>query len=196
MGTATRFTVWLSLFTSIIITSAAAQQILSEFRTGVLIHGTGITAVQKEHGVDLNGELLFVSPVPDRWVDGISPRVQWLLTPRPNIGFDVNTSGYTSQLYFGLTWTATLFKGVLRPQDSIFFNFGFGPAFNNGHIRTTSSNHASLGSNVLFHPSAELGYWFNPRYSLSVYYEHSSNAGLANVNDGLNNLGLRFGLRF
>ena len=54
----------------------------------------------------------------------------------------------------------------------------------------------ALGSNVLFHPSVEICNWFNPRYSVSLYFEHSSNGGLAEQNAGLNNLGIRLGLGF
>ena len=173
-----------------------AQSIVSEVRLGVLDHDIGFLASHKEDGVDLNGEVLFVSPVPYNVVSSIDPRIRWLLTPRPDLGIDVNTAGNTSQLYFGLVWTAVLFKQVFLPNDHIFTSIGFGPAFNNGEHASSDSNHKSLGSNVLFHPSLEIGYWFNPHYSLSVYYEHSSNGGLADRNEGLNNAGIRFGLAF
>jgi lipid A 3-O-deacylase len=174
---------------------ASAQGIVSELQMGVLAHDVPILGEQKEHGADINGEVLFVSPVPDAWLAGVSPALRWLLVPRPDIGLDVNTAGATSQLYLGLTWTADLFRDVFTPQDSVYFALGFGPAFNNGHI-WGSSGHAALGSNVLFHPSLELGYRFTPRYSVSLYFEHSSNGGLAERNDALNNLGVRFGLGF
>jgi len=171
--------------------TASAQSILSELRLGVLAHDVPIIADQREHGVDLNAELRFVSPVPDNWLANIAPPLRWVLDPRPNIGIEANTAGYTSQAYFGLTWTAVLFQDVFRPQDHIDLDIGFGPAFNNGH--TVSRTHASLGSNVLFHPSLELVYWFAPRTNVSVYFDHSSNAGLATHNTGLGNLGVRLG---
>jgi lipid A 3-O-deacylase len=174
---------------------ASAQSFLSELQLGVLAHDVPILGEQKEHGVDINGEVLFVSPVPDTWLDGVTPALRWLLTPRPDVGLDANTAGATSQLYLGLTWTADLFRDVFTPQDSVYLAVGFGPAFNNGHI-WGSSGHAALGSNVLFHPSIELGYRFTPRYSVSLYFEHSSNGGLAQRNDALNNLGVRLGLGF
>lgn len=185
-----------SLFAIVPITAASAQSIFSEVRLGVLAHDVGFLASQKEHGVDLNGELLFVSPVPDSLVSGINPKFRWLLTPRPNVGVDANLSGYTSQAYFGLVWTADLFNNVLNPRDHIFASIGFGPAFNNGYHVSPNSNHKSLGGNVLFHPSLEIGYWFNPRYSVSLYYDHSSNAGFGDENEGLNNAGIRFGVGF
>jgi len=174
--------------------TASAQSIVSELRLGVLAHDVPILGEQREHGVDLNAELRFVSPVPDSWLANIAPPLRWVLDPRPNIGILANTSGYTSQAYFGLTWTAVLWQGVFMPQDHIDVDIGFGPAFNNGH--TVSKTHASLGSNVLFHPSLELVYWFAPRTNVSVYFDHSSNAGLATYNTGLGNLGVRLGLAF
>jgi lipid A 3-O-deacylase len=137
-----------------------------------------------------------VSPVPGAWVAGVAPELRWLLTPRPNIGFDANTSGYTSQVYFGLTWTADLFRGVLSLRDAVFVAVGFGPAFNNGHTLTASGSRSAVGSNVLFHPSVEIGYMFTLRYSASLYFEHCSNARLAERNQGLDDLGIRLGMRF
>lgn len=175
--------------------TAHAQSILSETQLGVLAHDVPILGAQREHGADINGELRFVSPIPDAWVAGVPLAFRWMLTPRPHIGFEANTSGYTSQVYLGLTWTAVLFRGVVTPQDRIDFSIGFGPAFNNGH-RTEDERHLGLGSNVLFHPYLELGYWIDPRWSVSAYFDHSSNAGLAHENAGLDNFGVRVGLAF
>ena len=176
--------------------AAQAQQVLSELRLGVLAHDVPLFSPHVETGADINGELLFVSPVPDSWVANVAPAWRWMLTPRLNVGGDLNTAGDTSQLYFGLTWTATLFNQVLRPTDSVFFDISFGPAFNNGHVSTTDPSRKGLGSNVLFHPAIDIGYRFGPRWSVMIYYEHSSNAGLAQENPGLNNAGFRVGLAF
>jgi hypothetical protein len=134
-------------------------------RTGVLAHDLPFLGDQKEHGVDINGELLLVSPVPAGLMTGIAPSIQWLLRPRPDVGVDANTSGYTSQFYLGLTWTADLFRDVLTSQDGVFVGVGMGAAFNNGDANTSSGNHKALGSNVLFHPSVEIGYRFTPHRS-------------------------------
>ncbi|HEY1933051.1 MAG TPA: acyloxyacyl hydrolase [Acetobacteraceae bacterium] len=190
-----RIVLGLMLACAAAVPGARAQSIVSEAQLGVLAHDVPILGVQEEHGADISGELRFVTPVPDAWVADVSPALRWMLTPRPNVGFDANTSGYTSQVYLGLTWTAVLFRGVFRPQDRIDFSIGFGPAFDNGR-RSASEGHLALGSAVLFHPSVELGYWIDPRWSVSLYFEHSSNAGLATNNAGLDNLGVRVGLAF
>ncbi len=177
---------------------AADDGILTDVKLGLLDHDVPILGGQTEHGVDVNAEVLFHSFVPDSAVAGISPALRWLLQPAPHLGVDGNTSGYTSQLYFGLTWTANLDTGgLLWPDHAVFFAFGFGPAFNNGHVYAPdTSDHLSLGSNVLFHEYLELGYRITPHVSLSVYFDHSSNAGLARYNAGLDNLGIRVGWHF
>jgi lipid A 3-O-deacylase len=175
---------------------AAAQDFISELRLGVLAQDIPILAGQKEHGADLNAELLFVSPTPEAWVSDVAPALRWMITPRPNIGIDANTSGYTSQAYLGLVWTAVLFQELFKPDDAVFLNIGFGPAINNGHTSSSSPDHKSLGSNVLFHPSLEVGYRINRHCDIGLYFEHSSNAGLAQHNEGLDNAGVRFGIRF
>lgn len=174
---------------------AIAQSLVSEVQLGVLAHDVPILGIQSEHGADLNGELRFVTPVPNAWAAQVPTALRWLLTPRPDIGIDANASGYTSQAYIGLTWTAVLFHALVAPSDRFDFSIGFGPAFNNGR-RIGSDDHLALGSSVLFHPSVELAYWFNPRWNMSLYFEHSSNAGLARENAGLDNLGVRLGVGF
>jgi lipid A 3-O-deacylase len=77
----------------------------------------------------------------------------------------------------------------------LFFAVGLGPAFNTGHVQG-ASGHLGLGSNVLIHPSVELGYEINHTWSISLFFDHSSNAGLARNNAGLSNFGVRTGLHF
>jgi hypothetical protein len=60
----------------------------------------------------------------------------------------------------------------------------------------TAENHKQLGSMVLFHPTFEWGYRLSESSSLSIFYEHISNANTAAKNEGLDSLGLRYGYRF
>ena len=176
----------------------ADDGILTDVRLGILAHDVPVLGRQMEHGADVNAEAQFESFVPESALTGIAPDWRWLLRPAPHIGVDGNTGGFTSQLYFGLTWTVNLDNGgLLWPDHAVFLAIGFGGAFNNGHIHEPdTTEHLSLGSNVLFHGSVELGYRITPRWSLSVYFEHSSNAGLAQYNAGLSNLGIRVGAHF
>ena len=175
---------------------AHAQSIVSEVQLGLLYHDVPILSSQKEHGVDFNGQLDFVSPVPQSAVAGISPALRWLLTPRPAIGLSVNSAGYTSQAYLAAVWTADLADDVFRPGDGLFFSFGFGPGFNNGHVSSTRDDEKSLGSNILFHETLDLGYRITPRWNVSMFFDHSSDAGITTRNEGLDDLGLRVGLMF
>src|SRR5208337_1843330 len=146
-----RMTVLAGILTSAHLGPATAEEIISELRLGVLAQDIPVLAGQKEHGADINAELLFVSPVRATWTSDVAPELRWLLTPRPDVGIDANTSGYTSQADLGLVWTATPFQDLFKPNDSLFLSIGFGPAFNNGHTESSSPDHKSLGSNVLFH---------------------------------------------
>jgi lipid A 3-O-deacylase len=163
--------------------------IFSEIRAGGAWHDIDA----KERGVNVNGELLFVSPVPARLTADISPVYRWMLEPRVHVGFSANTSGYTSSGYAGLTWTTLLARDVFRPGDGIRFDFFFGGALNDGKHLTNASDRKSLGGNLLFHVGGELGYQIDPRWSVSLFVDHQSNAGTARVNEGLNSLGLRLG---
>ena len=176
--------------------SARAQNITySEVKLGVQKHDVHFLG-GKERGVDINPEIIFQSPFDDDWKNTVPGYLHWLVQPRPTIGFIANTSGYTNQGYFGATWTWLLASNLITPQDGITFGFFFGPSFNDGEISSPQSDRKSLGSNVLFRESFELGYLITPDYQLSAYFDHISNGGLAKQNQSINNFGARFGFRF
>ena len=189
----------LALAASLLPLSAQAQErrylVVDEVKFAVLPHDPSLLG-GKEGGADLNGEILFASPVRDVVAATVPAFLRWMVQPRPYFGFQANTSGYTSQGYFGLTWTWLLGGNLLRPGDGVEFGIGFGPGFNNGLIRTQRPDRQSLGSHVLFHVSAEIGYRITPRYTISVFLDHSSDGGFARENQSLNDVGLRFGIRF
>ena len=179
--------------------SAHAQEqrylVLDEVKLGVLAHDVKSND-GKEGGADINGEILFASPVRAAVASAVPPYLRWLVRPRLEFGFEANTSGYTSQGYFGLTWTWLVARDLLRPGDGVDVGIGFGPSFNNGLIRSHRPDHESLGSHVLFHVSFELGYRITPRYEVAAFFDHDSNAGFAKENESINDAGLRFGVRF
>jgi lipid A 3-O-deacylase len=178
-------------------TAARAQYLygLSEVKFAVLAHDVGF-AGGKEGGADVNGELLFRSPIDDATAAHVPIYLRWMVQPRPHIGFEANTSGYTSQGYFGLTWTWLLARDLINTGDGLDFGVSFGPSFNNGEIHATNPDRKSLGSNVLFRESFELGYRITPRWEVSLFFDHVSNAGFARYNQSINDAGLRFGVHF
>jgi lipid A 3-O-deacylase len=176
--------------------AARAQNITySEVKLGVLAHDVHFLG-GKESGVDINPEVIFQSPVADAWAVQVPPYLRWLVQPRPTIGGEINTSGFTDQGYLGLTWTWQLASDVLQPGDGITFGLFEGPGFNNGDIVATAPDRKSLGSHVLFREAAELGYRINPVWTVSLFIDHVSNAGLARQNESINDVGARLGIRF
>ncbi len=164
---------------ALLVTATPACAGMSELRLGLLDHDIGFLGHGKEGGIDVNAELLFESP---SFLEAV-----W--APRPHVGLSVNTTGDTSQLYAGLTWT-------WEPVNRLFVDVSLGGAVHNGELSDSSGERKELGSRVLFRESLSLGYRLDDRNSLSIYFDHESNASLADNNEGLNNLGVRWGYRF
>lgn len=164
----------------------AADGIIDRLKLGVLDHDIGIGGHHKEPGADVNAEVQFTSPT----------FLKWIWAPRPHLGTDINTDGKTSQFYAGLTWTILNFPGVFKSDDAIFLDGSLGGAVHDGHLRGGGSNDKQLGSRVLFRESLEVGYQFVPHQSVSVFADHISDAGLTSQNQGISNLGVRYGYAF
>lgn len=161
---------------------ASAQSLIEEVKLGVLYHDvpelwSGFKL--EPTSADINVEVLLKPSFPALFFGTI----------RPVVGGTINTSGATSHGYAGLRWQAELGSGF-------FLGVGLGAAVHDGHLVPDSPERKALGSRVLFHIPAEIGYRLDAHNSLSVYFEHTSNAGLANHNEGMDRLGLRYGYRF
>lgn len=157
-----------------------ASTIFHEISVGVLDHDTDNlwSGFSRESGVDINIEALF------------SPSFEVLGGAiRPALGASINTSGDTSKLYAGARWRYEFEQGV-------FFGVGLGGAVHNGDTDFESVDRKALGSKVLFHIPIEVGYRFADHYVASIYFDHVSNASLADANEGMDTLGVRFGYRF
>ena len=174
---------------------AQTLSIIDEVKLGVLDHDVHF-AGGKEKGIDINPEILFRSPIDDALASTVPPYLRWMVQPRPHIGGEINTSHYTDQAYFGLTWTWVLARGLLSPVDGLDFGYSFGPSFNDGDIVAHKPDRKSLGSHVLFRESFELGYMVTPQWEVSAFFDHVSNGGLAKENQSLNDAGLRLGVKF
>jgi len=187
----------LCLAAALLAPAAARAQNLtySEVKLGVLQHDVPFLK-GKEGGVDLNPEIIWQSPVSDALAATVPDYLRWAVQPRPTIGGEINTSGFTDQAYVGATWTWQLAGNVLQPGDGIVLSYFFGPSFNDGEVKATAPNRKSLGSFVLFREALELGYQITPVYEVSALLDHVSNGGLAKQNQSINDFGARFGIRF
>ena len=164
----------------------AADGIIDELKVGVLDHVATIGGHHKEPGADINGEVLFTSP---SFLDLI-----W--SPRPHLGTDINTDGKTSQFYFGLTWRLLHFTQIFNDNDGVYFLGSLGGAVHDGHLTGGGTQDKQLGSRILFRESIDLGYEFYKRQSISVFLDHISDAGLTKQNEGITNIGVRYGYGF
>ena len=177
-------------------TATQAQNLTyGEIKFGVLAHDVDALG-GKEKGVDLNPEIIFASPVPDAWAATVPAYLRWMVQPRPTIGGEINTDGFTNQAYVGATWSWLLASNLVLPSDGIVLSYFFGPGFNDGDIVATRPDHKSLGSHVLFREALELGYLITPVYQVSGFIDHVSNGGLAKQNQSINDAGVRLGVRF
>jgi lipid A 3-O-deacylase len=151
-----------------------------EFRGGILAHDVpGLwSGFRLESGVDINAELLFGAGMP--FLGG---------TIRPAVGATVNTEGYTSRVYVDARWE-------YQTPSGIFFGLGLGGTVHDGLLDPTDPDKKALGSRILFHIPIEIGLRLDDRRSISVYFEHMSNAFLFDSNEGLDSIGVRYGYKF
>jgi len=160
--------------------------LITEIKTGIVAHDVGFLGSQKEDGLVTSFEFLFRK---------INYNLFWLGTPRPHIGANINMSGDTSQAYTGLTWTYKLPK-------KMFFNFSWGLSYHNGDkihsANAVRPDKKELGSSFLSREAIELGWNFYGKDSISLRFDHISNAGLwgEDANEGLDTLGIFYGYRF
>jgi lipid A 3-O-deacylase len=161
---------------------AGEQPIVSEVKVGLLAHDVHIfSSNRKEEGVDINGEILFNLPS--------YAFLSWIGSPRFHVGGSINSEGETDQGYLGLTWD-------YHSEVGVFVEGSFGGAVHDGKLNSYYDDRKSLGSRVLFRLSGSLGYQFDRHHSLAVIVDHISNAGLASRNEGMDNVGVRYGFRF
>lgn len=155
--------------------------LIRELKIGGLYHDVGglWSGFRLEpRSADINVEALF------------GPHVHLLWgTVRPALGATVNTRGATSKAYLDARWE-------IESPSGLFFALGLGAAVHNGHIGPDHVDRKALGSRVLFHIPAELGWRWDAHNSISIYFEHMSNAYTQDYNEGLDSIGIRYGYRF
>ena len=158
----------------------SVDEFVSTVTLGVQAHDVGILSPRDEGGQNANLEILFATP---------DDFLEELFSPRPHLGLQVNDAGDTDQAYLGLTWDFDLI-------ESLYGALSFGLSVHDGTLQGVRYEDKELGSRVLFRESIELGLKISDRHTLSVMFDHVSNAGLAEVNEGLDTLGIRLGYQF
>lgn len=158
----------------------AEDPVVYEVKAGVLAHDVGglWSGFNRESGIDGNLEVSFAPSLP--LLGG---------AVRPALGVSVNSAGDTSKAYADARWEIDL-------GEALWFATGIGAAIHNGERKLVRNDQKALGSQVLFHFPIELGLRLDPHNSVSLFFDHVSNAWLASPNEGMDTLGLRYGYRF
>jgi hypothetical protein len=154
--------------------------VVHEVKAGLLYHDPDNlwSNFRRESGVDFNAEVQFTPHLP--LLGGAI---------RPALGGSFNGSGDTSKAYLDARWDWEWSNGL-------FLGFGLGGAIHDGDLELKDRDHKALGSRVLFHIPAEIGYRFDGHQGISLYFDHVSNGYLASPNEGLDTLGIRYGYKF
>jgi lipid A 3-O-deacylase len=152
-----------------------------EARLGGALYDTGLlTRPVRISGAAINGEFLFASP---HILDLIG-------SPRPYFGVDVGIAANPIHfVYAGLTWDYHF-------TSRFYISGSVGGAIHTAANFVNPPTQRALGSRMLFHVGAAVGYDFTPNLTGQIYTNHFSNAGLASPNEGHDSSGIRFGYRF
>lgn len=173
-------------------TSAPLWGFISEVRVSVANHDVPFLSFANteidpfshriEDGLDIGAEVLFTSP---EFLDFIG-------SPRPYASIGISTAGDTNHAAAGLSWEYDFESGI--------YGGGFlGLAYQDGYINNAPEDRLRLGSPILFHFGADLGYRIDGHWGIALFWEHMSNGsilGNATANEGMDNIGIRIGYRF
>ena len=168
--------------------STNAQNLpISEIRAGIMAHSVDRRGPNNEplnftRIEDISFEVLFFSPNIDAFT--------WMGSPKINLGTTINTNDRESKIHLGLTWQVDIF-------DTDFFIEGtLGAAIHNGALDGVAEPARRLGSRFLFYEALGIGYNFSDNMNVIIFAEHASNANITFPNDGISNIGVKFGYLF
>ena len=164
--------------------------VVDELRIGLNAHNVNYTLFAKPWEYDLSQiedvsfDVLFTSPDLDVF--------RWIGAPRPEVGVTLNLDGQDSLLHAGLTWQLPIFETPFYLEGT------FGAATHNGYLTGSPDpeRHANFGCRVNFYEKYGIGAHLNENVTATLLYEHTSNNGWCDANQGLSNVGLRMGWKF
>ncbi|MBF0587855.1 MAG: acyloxyacyl hydrolase [Magnetococcales bacterium] len=153
---------------------------IHELKLGFLKHDVDNlwSSFSREEGWDINLEM------------SLTPSVElWGGLLRPALGGSLNHTGDTSKIYLDGRWERDL-------DNALYTSIGLGLALHDGEKKLVRNDRKALGSTLLIHVPLELGYRLDLHNSLSLYFDHMSNAYTQSENEGMDSLGIRYGYRF
>lgn len=162
--------------------------VLERIAIGLLVHDRGPISDRQEDGLDLNFELQLRPPEWRLW--------KFIGNPKPHAGLSINSQGGTNIGYGGVTYDFEFSRRWLA-------SLGLGFAVHDGDLhqsdetRCTELDDCGFGSRVLFRISSELAFRVSPERAISIYYDHVSHKEvLADENEGIDNIGVRYLIEF
>lgn len=163
--------------------------IVDELRFGVNAHDVHHAALPFQVGEwnlsrieDVSFDVLFTSPDMDAF--------RWIGAPRPEIGATINLNGSDSMVHANLTWQLPVF------ETPFYLEAGLGAAIHNGALTGAAAGRKNFGCRVNFYERWGVGAHISDNATATLTYEHTSNNGWCDANDGLSNVGLRLGWKF
>lgn len=164
-------------------------EIVDELRIGLhahRVHHAALPFLVGEWDVsrveDISFDVLFASPDLDVF--------RWVGAPRPELGATMSLGGREHIAHAGLTWQLPLFETPLYLEGS------FGAAIHSGHLTGAPAGEYNFGCRVNFYERFGVGMNVTQNVTATLTYEHTSNNGWCEANDGLSNFGLRVGWKF
>ena len=163
--------------------------IVDEVRIGLHAHNVDYAGLpfrfseyDLSHIEDLSFDVLFTSPELDVF--------RWIGAPRPELGATVSLGGKESLAHLGLTWQLKLFETPLYLEGT------FGAAAHTGYNTGAPAGMKNFGCTINFYERYGIGTALGENATATLTYEHTSNNGACEANDGLSNFGLRVGWKF
>lgn len=164
--------------------------VVDEIRIGLNAHNANYVLFPKpweyklDQIEDISFDVLFTSPDLDVF--------RWIGSPRPDLGVTVNLDGQDSLAHLSLTWQLPIF------ETPFYIEGAFGAAIHNGYLTGSPDpeRYSNFGCRVNFYERYGVGAHLSDNVTASLLYEHTSNNGWCDANQGLSNVGLRLGWKF
>lgn len=163
--------------------------IVDELRIGLNAHKVDYTALpfspqnwDLSQIEDLSFDVLFTSPDLDAF--------RWVGSPRPELGATINLDGQDSLAHLALTWQLPVF------ETPFYLEAALGAAIHNGYLNDAPPDRQNFGCRVNFYERWGVGANLSEQMTATLTYEHTSNNGWCDSNDGLTNVGVRLGWKF
>lgn len=185
----------IAAFGAALMAAPLAHAGVDEVHVGVMAHNVCVINcdnADKEDGPNVEFQVSFDSP----------SFLSWAASPQPYIMASVNTAGETSFGGAGLEWRWNFAEGwALEPGFGLVIHDGeTDNPFPNGSPEAEEFNdeHVLLGSDTLFRTSLGLTRQLAGPWEAQLFYEHLSHGQILATgrNQGLDEVGVRFGYRF